>query len=143
MPEEDYLQLSIDKAHEGKTPFGAVIVQEDKVLAAVFNTVSQTKDPTAHAEVNAIREACQKSASTKLKDAILYTTCEPCPMCTAAALYTGIKEVVYGASIPLISQYLPQIMLRSSELIKHSEQKVKIREVENVAPYEKLLQQYA
>lgn len=143
MSEDDYLQLAIDKAHEGKTPFGAVIVQEDKVLAAVQNTVSQSQDPTAHAEVNAIREACQKSASTKLKDAVLYTSCEPCPMCTAAALYAGIKEVVYGASIPLISEYLPQIMLRSSELVRHSEQKILIREVENKAPYEKLLQQYA
>ncbi|MDF9798543.1 tRNA(adenine34) deaminase [Catalinimonas alkaloidigena] len=143
MQEEDYLQLAIDRAHEGKTPFGAVIVQQNKVLAAVFNTVSQSKAPTAHAEVNAIREASQKIGASKLKDAILYTTCEPCPMCTAAALFAGIAEVVYGASIPLISQYLPQIMLRSSELLSYSEKKMLLRSVENVAPYEKLLQQYA
>lgn len=143
MQEEYYLQLAVDKAYEGKTPFGAVIVQQNKVLAAVYNTVRQSKDPTAHAEVNAIREACQHLHTSKLNDAVLYTTCEPCPMCAAAALYAGIREIKYGAPIPVISQYMPQISLRTSELVQHSEQNMLISSVKDIAAFEKLLQLFA
>ncbi|WPP50017.1 nucleoside deaminase [Catalinimonas niigatensis] len=143
MQKEYYLQLAVDKAYEGKTPFGAVIVQQSKVLAAVCNTVGQSKDPTAHAEVNAIREACKGLHTSRLNDAVLYTTCEPCPMCAAAALYAGIREVVYGAPIPVISQYMPQISLRASELVQYSEQNMLISPAKDIAAFEKLLQLFA
>lgn len=141
--EEEYLLQAWKEAEKGKTPFGAVIVKEGKVLASVCNTVSQSKDPTAHAEVNAIRKACEVIDSTQLQSAVLYTTCEPCPMCMSAIIYAGIGEVVYGASIPTISKYLPQISLRASEVLNHSDQKTLIKAIGKEDQYEKLLEQYS
>ncbi|MFP4088955.1 MAG: nucleoside deaminase [Cyclobacteriaceae bacterium] len=140
---ESYMKLAIEKAKEGKTPFGAVIVRKGEILAAVYNTVREASDPTAHAEVNAIRRACQSSGSPRLKEAVLYTTCEPCPMCAAAAVFAGIDQIVYGADIPTIACYLPQIQLRAEEVLRHSEHKVEIKQVEEVDAYESLLQQFA
>jgi guanine deaminase len=79
-------------------PFGAVIVHEGKVLAATGNSVMRDRDPSAHAEVNAIREACRKVGQPHLSDAVLYSSCEPCPMCYATAYWARIGKIFYGAS---------------------------------------------
>lgn len=92
------ITLARDNAQAGGRPFGAVIVQNGKVLASAANTVLADDDPTAHAELTAIREACAAVKNTQLTDAVLYSSCEPCPMCLAAALWAGVKEIVYGAS---------------------------------------------
>ena len=90
-----------DKGIENKEggPFGAVIIDKDgKVIANGNNRVLKNNDPTAHAEVVAIREACQKLKTYDLSDCILYTSCEPCPMCLSAIIWANIKEVYYGCT---------------------------------------------
>ena len=80
-------------------PFGAVIVdKEGNIIANGNNKVIKNNDPTAHAEINAIREACKKLNTYDLKDYILYTSCEPCPMCLSAAIWANIKTIYYGCT---------------------------------------------
>lgn len=80
-------------------PFGAVITDEnDKIISIASNTVLASKDPTAHAEINAIRLACQKLNKHDLEGCKLYTTCYPCPMCMGAIIWANIKEVYYGCT---------------------------------------------
>jgi guanine deaminase len=83
----------IDK---GGGPFGAVIVKDGKILSESYNRVVLNKDPTAHAEVLAIREAAGRLGSHDLDECTLYTSCEPCPMCLGAIYWAGIKRVVYA-----------------------------------------------
>jgi guanine deaminase len=77
-------------------PFGAVIVRDGRVLAEGWNEVTSSNDPTAHAEVVAIRRACQAVGNFSLAGATLYTSCEPCPMCLASAYWARISRIVYG-----------------------------------------------
>ncbi|GGH14112.1 hypothetical protein GCM10007036_13190 [Alsobacter metallidurans] len=77
-------------------PFGAVIVRDGAVLAEGWNEVTSTNDPTAHAEVTAIRRACQAVGDFSLAGATLYTSCEPCPMCLASAYWARISRIVYA-----------------------------------------------
>ena len=77
-------------------PFGAVIVRDGVVLAEGWNKVTSSNDPTAHAEVTAIRRACEAVNSFELKGATLYTSCEPCPMCLASAYWARISRIVYA-----------------------------------------------
>ena len=77
-------------------PFGAVVVQDGQVVAEGWNQVTSTNDPTAHAEVVAIRRACTALGRFDLRGAVLYTSCEPCPMCLAAAYWARVDSVVFG-----------------------------------------------
>jgi tRNA(Arg) A34 adenosine deaminase TadA len=77
-------------------PFGAVIVKDGKVIGEGWNQVTSTADPTAHAEVVAIRNACQNLKSFELKGADLYTSCEPCPMCLSAAYWARVDRIFYA-----------------------------------------------
>jgi guanine deaminase len=77
-------------------PFGAVVVRGGKIVGRGWNRVVSDNDPTAHAEVAAIREACRRLETFKLDDCELYTSCEPCPMCLAAIYWARIKKVYYG-----------------------------------------------
>lgn len=79
-------------------PFGAVIVKDNKIIARGHNMVLKTKDPTAHAEIVTIRKACKKLKSFHISDCILYTSCEPCPMCLAAIYWANIKKVYFGCN---------------------------------------------
>lgn len=80
-------------------PFGAVILDKDgNIIANGNNKVLKTNDPTAHAEVVAIREACKKLNTYDLSDCTLYTSCEPCPMCLSAIIWANIKDVYYGCT---------------------------------------------
>lgn len=92
------IRLSIEKmqAHEGG-PFGAVVVRDGEIVSRGWNQVTSTNDPSAHAEIVAIRQACQKLATFWLGDCELYVNCEPCPMCLAAIYWAGIKKVYYAA----------------------------------------------
>lgn len=78
-------------------PFGAVVVHNDEVIASCHNMVLKNTDPTAHAEVTAIREACKKLGKIELSDCEIYASCEPCPMCFGAVHLSRIKRLVYGA----------------------------------------------
>lgn len=77
-------------------PFGAVVVKDGQVIAEGWNQVTSTNDPTAHAEVVAIRRACTALGRFDLRGATLYTSCEPCPMCLSAAYWARLDAVVYG-----------------------------------------------
>lgn len=79
-------------------PFGAVIAREGKVLAEGWNCVTSTNDPTAHAEVVAIRRACETVGQFSLEGAVMYASCEPCPMCLAASYWARVSRIVYGAT---------------------------------------------
>ena len=103
MNEEVFMRLAIQKAREGieagQTPFGAVIVWGDEVVAAAHNTVWRDTDPTAHAEINAIRQAALVLQRIDLDGCTIFSTCEPCPMCLSAIHWAKIQRVVFGASI--------------------------------------------
>lgn len=92
----DEALLGVKKRDGG--PFGAVIVKDGEVIATGHNQVIATNDPTAHAEVVAIREASKKLGRFDLSDCELYTTCEPCPMCYSAAHWAKITKVYFGAT---------------------------------------------
>lgn len=90
------IALSKDSVENGGGPFGAVVVKKGKVIAKGSNSVTLLNDPTAHAEVTAIREACKVENNFDLEDCDLYTSCEPCPMCLAAAYWAGIRKIYFG-----------------------------------------------
>jgi guanine deaminase len=77
-------------------PFGAVVVRAGKIVGRGWNQVTSTNDPTAHAEVAAIRDACRRLKTFQLDDCELYTSCEPCPMCLAAIYWARLKTIYYG-----------------------------------------------
>ncbi|XP_019440577.1 PREDICTED: uncharacterized protein LOC109345812 [Lupinus angustifolius] len=100
--DDKFLAKAIEEAYRGTEcgdgyPFGAVVVQNDGVVVSCHNMVLRNKDPTAHAEITAIREACQKLNQIDLSDCEIYASCEPCPMCLGAIHFSRIKRLVYGA----------------------------------------------
>ena len=100
-PENDWMSEAIrigtDSVANGGGPFGAVIASEDGVIARGSNLVTTAHDPTAHAEVTAIRNACRELATFKLDGYVLVSSCEPCPMCMASALWARLDSVFYAA----------------------------------------------
>lgn len=99
-----YMKVAKENAEKGIRnkeggPFGAVIVDKSgNIISKGNNKVLKEKDPTAHAEIVAIREACKKLNTYDLSDYILYTSCEPCPMCLSAIIWSNIKKVYYGCN---------------------------------------------
>jgi tRNA(Arg) A34 adenosine deaminase TadA len=103
MEPSELMRLAIEKCREGiaagQSPFGCAIACDGRLVSCAHNTVVQTTDITAHAEVNAVREACRTVGDIFLKGAIVATTCEPCPMCMAALHWARVDTVYYGATI--------------------------------------------
>lgn len=102
-PNPEFLRRAIELATHNVVsgaggPFGAVIVRDGKIVGEGFNTVTATNDPTAHAEVNAIRAAAKTLGTFLLAGCELYTSCEPCPMCLSASYWSRLDAVYYGAS---------------------------------------------
>ena len=92
------IQLAIENARSGQGgPFGALVVRDGSGIAEGVNRVTSTNDPTAHAEVLAIRQACQKLGLFELKTCELYTSCEPCPMCLGAIYWARLSRVYFGS----------------------------------------------
>ena len=90
------IELSISSANKTGGPFGCVIVKNNKIIAEGSNKVTLSKDPTAHAEIVAIREACQKLNVFNLSGCDLYSSCEPCPMCLSAIYWSHIDNIFYA-----------------------------------------------
>jgi guanine deaminase len=88
---------AVQNVHEGGGPFGALVMRDGEVVATGVNQVTSTLDPTAHAEVVAIRAACRTLGTFKLDGCVLVSSCEPCPLCLAAALWARVDRVVYAA----------------------------------------------
>ena len=98
-----FLQEAIKLAEENVLtgtggPFAAIITQNDEIIAVGTNVVTAINDPTAHAEVSAIREACRKLENFQLEECTLYSSCEPCPMCLGAIYWARLKRVVFAAN---------------------------------------------
>ena len=103
MTPEALMQLAIDKCRQGlamgQSPFGCSVAVEGRVVSIAHNTVVLSTDITAHAEINALREACRQVGNIFLEGAIVATTCEPCPMCMAALHWARVGQVYFGATI--------------------------------------------
>ena len=90
------IRLADESVERGGGPFGAVIVKDGAIVARGANSVTLDNDPTAHAEVNAIRAACRSLGTFDLSGCTVYTSCEPCPMCLAAIYWAGISRIYFG-----------------------------------------------
>lgn len=127
MTQEKFMMLAIEEAKKGDSPYGAVIVRNDEVVAKAYNTVIRDSDPSAHAEMNAIRDLTTKNNSPSLAGYTVYASGEPCPMCAAACIWAGVDEIVIGASIEdLIAINQSQIHLACEELIAKSFKTIKV-----------------
>ncbi len=110
---------------ESPRPFGAAIVhtRSGRLLLRALNAVKQQCDPSAHAEVRAIRLATKRLKKLSLAGYTLYTTCEPCPMCMSTALWAGLDRVVYGATIADANRHCNQIQIPATEVAARSDMK--------------------
>lgn len=108
---------------EMPVPFGALIVKSDtgEILMQALNAVAKENDPSSHAEVRTVRLAAKKLKARSLAGYTLYTTCEPCPMCMANALWAGLDRVVYGATIKDANKHCRQIQISAKEVARRSD----------------------
>ncbi|MEH2456032.1 nucleoside deaminase [Nostoc sp.] len=127
MKAEYFMNLALAEAKEGDSPYGAVIVKDKEIMAVAHNTVTRDNDPSAHAEINVIRSLTAKLQNPSLEGYSIYTTGEPCPMCATACVWSGLSEIVYGASIQdLISVNQSQINISCEEVIAKSFRNIKV-----------------
>lgn len=127
-----FMQMAIDKAMEGvdkgQSPFGACIVKDGRVIACTHNSVLEDNDITAHGEVQAIRNACKKLNTIDLSGCIIYSTCEPCPMCFTAVHWAKISKIIYGAGIEDAKKFgFNELTVSNHELRKKGGSKVEIQ----------------
>lgn len=115
------IRLADESVERGGGPFGAVIVRGGEIVAECSNSVTIENDPTAHAEVNAIREACRRLGTFDLKGCAIYSSCEPCPMCLGAIYWAGIDRIYYGntrrdaAEVDFADDYIYEELARPME----------------------------
>lgn len=123
---DDYVRMAMAQAEKGDTPYGALVVQHGQVVATGYNTVQTDNDVTAHSEINAIRAASTELATLRLDDCVLYSNAEPCPMCMAAILWSGIPKLVFGASSAALSEYTPVLKPTCREMAAASGSQIEI-----------------
>lgn len=128
---EKAMRLAISEAQvsrqEGNKGYGAILWFGGKVLAAAHDTAGTEKDPSLHAEVNAIRQACRILGDANLCGAVLVSTCEPCPMCSSLAVWANITTLVYGASIKeTAAPGRERILVDSAEIIAQSPVQIEV-----------------
>ena len=92
------ISLAVANVAKGGGPFGAVIVRDGEIIGRGANTVTASNDPSAHAEVNAIRDACQRLSTFDLSGCQIYASCEPCPMCLSAIYWARLSKLYYASS---------------------------------------------
>lgn len=127
MTPEDFMRLALEEARQGDSPYGAVIVKDNAVVAKGHNTVKRDCDPSAHAEMNVIRSLTAEIKSPSLEGYTIYATGEPCPMCATVCVWAGVSEIIIGASIKdLISLNQSQIDLSCDEVIAKSFRKIRV-----------------
>ena len=113
------LQLARTAAAKGEVPVGAVIVRDGIVLGEGYNRPIEATDPTAHAEITALRKACGSINNYRLPDATLYVTLEPCPMCAGALVHARLQRLVYGAPDPRSGAAGTVMNILASEALNH------------------------
>jgi len=121
MKSDKFINLAFKEAKrgikKGQSPFGAIIVKNRKVIASAHNTVLQDNDPTAHAEINAIKKACKKLKTINLEGCYIYSSTEPCPMCLTAIHWAHIDVIVSATTIGDASEYGFREMLVSNQTL--------------------------
>nr|WP_290824149.1 nucleoside deaminase [Halomonas sp.] len=93
------IELALDNARQGQAPFAALVVQDDRRVGTGVNDVKATQDVAGHAEIRALQAAARHLGTRRLAGCVLYTSCEPCPMCLGAIFWSGITQVYYGLSV--------------------------------------------
>ena len=139
------MNIAIDEAQyskmEGNKGYGAVVVYDREILSSAHDTGITENDPSQHAEVNAIRAAVKIKASSNLSGAIIYSTCEPCPMCTSLAVWSNVTTIVFGASIEETSKLgRTRINISSRDIVDKSPTMIEIIGGEKVEQCLKLYQ---
>ena len=123
MPEQDFMQLALEQAQHawrlGEVPVGAVVVKDGVVIATGFNQPIGSHDPTAHAEIVALRAAADKLGNYRLPGCELYVTLEPCVMCSGAMMHARLARVVYGAQDPKTGACGSVLDLFAQEQLNH------------------------
>ena len=113
------LDMAVHAASLDEVPVGAVVVLDDQVVGEGYNQTVRTSDPTAHAEVVALRDAAQRLGNYRLPEASLYVTIEPCAMCAGALVHARIKQLVFGAPEPRAGAVGSMINLLENEALNH------------------------
>lgn len=123
MNDEHYMGLALKEAEkafkEGEVPVGAVLVRDDEVIAATHNRKEEHNDPTAHAELNIIREGALKTGGWRLTDATLYVTKEPCVMCAGAMINARLGRLVYGCRDERFGAVTSRLQLLNDTRLNH------------------------
>lgn len=123
MPDSDFMQLALDQARHawtlGEVPVGAVVVKDGEVIAVGYNQPIGRHDPTAHAEIVALRAAAEKIGNYRLPGCELYVTLEPCVMCSGAMMHARLARVVYGAQDPKTGAAGSVVNLFAQEQLNH------------------------
>lgn len=130
-PNKELMEQAIEKAllqyQQGNYAIAALVVKNDEVIALAGETIFVDMDGTCHAEIVAMRQAMKKLHSASLKECYLYTTYEPCPMCTSAAIWAKMKGIVYGASREDINErFTWRVNIPAAEVIERSEPKLEL-----------------
>lgn len=131
--EETYMRHAIEVARQniakGEFPFGCCIVTDNNIIVSACNTSFSSNDPTAHAEINAIRKLCNKLGKTTLESAVIFATTEPCTMCMGAISWARIPRLVYGISLNKSLEYgFDEIRLDSRKVAEYLPYKIEIVE---------------
>jgi len=137
MTDEDraFMTMALEKMRQAgvvdKTggPFGAVVVLNGKVLAVAGNSVMSDNDPSAHAEVNALRAACRKVGSPHLNGAIIYSSCEPCPMCFSTAYWARVAKIFYAASYADYADLFDDANIAKDLTLPYEERQVAMQQI--------------
>jgi len=120
---EHWMQQALELARlvetNGEVPVGAIVVCEEEVIGRGFNQPISQHDPTAHAEIQAIREACQSQQNYRLRNASLYVTLEPCPMCAGAIVHSRIQKVIFAAHDPRTGSASSTFQLLDNPKLNH------------------------
>ena len=123
MPDQDFMLLALEQARHawalGEVPVGAVVVKDGEVIAAGFNQPIGRHDPTAHAEIMALRAAAEKMGNYRLPGCALYVTLEPCAMCSGAMMHARLARVVFGAADPKTGACGSVLNLFEQEQLNH------------------------
>ena len=133
---EKFLLESIKIANEnlhknGGGPFGAIVVKNGKIIGKGANTVTSSNDPTAHAEINAIRDACKNLGSFQLEDCEIYSSCEPCPMCLGAIYWARPKKLVFSASrLDANKAGFDDSFIYDELILEHTERHIETEQIE-------------
>ena len=126
--DEYFMRLAIEEAKNAPFPFGCLLVKNNHIIAKGRSGETENYDPTAHAEVNAIRQACKGLNTKDLNRITLYSTCEPCPMCFSAAWWANINKIVFGISLNESSKIFgKEILVSTKYLNENSENKIHIK----------------